>query len=341
MLQNAMKKGEHIVDALCFHEKLSKTEQDLHSRFDELIRPPPKEFYQGMFSHFGTAVVNLIDARTLLHPVQDVEHLTTDMQEKFIHGQHLTDAVLGFFISILNSKLADMNAKTVVFGTLFYAQLCSAIQRDDFRDTGGVTNHLQRLLKRYNFKTKIKDIERIIIVLHQALPTRSLRPSTKKQRKVNNTSNNMSNESTFNVENGHYYFVDCSLLPPPTGELKLKEYDSSNSLGADRLKIVSENLEKYLSFLFETCFSEHNTHDALRVHAEIGKCRQQEDWWNYGVFAISNLFEVAFGIEPTSTIDPCYIRMKLMSCNILSYQSSCLAVHVLHRRHQSRLIGFS
>ena len=174
MLQNAMKKGEHIVDALCFHEKLSKTEQDLHSRFDELIRPRPKEFYQGMFSHFGTAVVNLIDARTLLHPVQDVEHLTTDMQEKFIHGQHLTDAVLGFFISILNSKLADMNAKTVVFGTFFYVQLCNAIQRDDLRETRGITNLLSAVLKRYKFQTQIKDIERIIIVMHQALPTRSL-----------------------------------------------------------------------------------------------------------------------------------------------------------------------
>ena len=314
MLQNAIKKAEHIVDALCLHEKLSKTEKDLHSRFDELIRPRPKEFYQGMFSHFGTAVVNLIDARTLLHPVQDVEHLTTDMQEKFIHGQHLTDAVLGFFISILNSKLADMNAKTVVFGSLFYAQLCDAIERDDLRDTGGVTNHLQRLLKRYNYKTEIKDIERIIIVMHQAFPTRSLRPSTEKQRKVNNTSNNMSNESTFNVENGHYYFVACSLLPSTTGELKLKEYDSSTNLGSDRLKIVSKNLEKYFSFLFETFFAERATHDAICVQAESAVCRQQEDWWNCGLFAIVNLFDVALDIEPICHINPSHIRKKLMAC---------------------------
>ena len=102
MLQNAMKKVKDIVDAVFLHGELSKTEQDLHSRFDDLIRPSPKEFTQGMFSHFGTSTVNLIDARTLLHPVQDVDHLTTDMQEKFIHGQHLTDAVLGFFISILS-----------------------------------------------------------------------------------------------------------------------------------------------------------------------------------------------------------------------------------------------
>merc|ERR1712115_225943 len=104
-----------------------------------------------MFSHFRTrtSTVNVIDARTLLHPVQDLDHLTTDMQEKFIHGQHLTDAVLGFFISILNSKLAEMNAKTVVFGTLFYRQLCDAIQRDDLRQTRGITNLLSAVLKRY------------------------------------------------------------------------------------------------------------------------------------------------------------------------------------------------
>ena len=269
MLQNAIKKAEHIVDALCFHEKLSKTEQDLHSRFDELIRPPPKEFYQGMFSHFGTAVVNLIDARTLLHPVQDVEHLTTDMQEKFIHGQHLTDAVLGFFISILNRKLADINAKTVVFGSLFYVQLCCAIQRDDLRETGGITKLLSKVLKRFNFKTEPENIERIIIVMHQANPTRSLRTTTEEQRQVHQPSD-MSYESTFPVLNGHYYLIDCSLLPSATGELKLKEYDSANSLCANRLTTVLQNLEKYLSFLFETCFTERNTHDALRVHAEIG-----------------------------------------------------------------------
>ena len=128
MLQNAMEKVEHIVDASFLHKKLSKTEQDLLSQFEELIRPPPKEFTQGVFSHLGSSSVNLIDARTLLHPVQDLKHLTTDMQEKFIHGQHLTDAVLGFFISILNRKLAGMNAETVVFGSLFYVQLCCAIQ---------------------------------------------------------------------------------------------------------------------------------------------------------------------------------------------------------------------
>ena len=124
----------------------------------------------------------------------------------------------------------------------------------------------------------------------------------------------MSNESTFNVENGHYYFVDCSLLPSPTGEIKLKEYDSSNSLGADRLKIVSENLEKYLSFLFETYFTERATHDALCVQAESAICRQQEDWWNCGVFAIVNLFDVALDTEPIGNIDPSHIRKKLMAC---------------------------
>ena len=78
MLQNAMEKVEHIVDASFLHEKLSKTEQSLHSQFDDMIRPPTTEFTQGVFSHLGTSV-NLIDARTLLHPVQDLNHLTTDM----------------------------------------------------------------------------------------------------------------------------------------------------------------------------------------------------------------------------------------------------------------------
>ena len=155
-----------------------------------------------------------------------------------------------------------MNAKTVVLGSFFYVQLCTAIQRDELRETRGIINVLPKVLKRFNFETKIEDIERIIIVMHQSLPTRSLRKMTEEQRKDHPPSN-MSNESTFNVENGHYYFVDCSLLPSPTGELKLKEYDSSNTLGADRLKIVSENLEKYLSFLFKTCFSNCTNHDAL------------------------------------------------------------------------------
>ena len=97
-----MKNVADFFDSFSLHSELTKAEKDLHSRFDDLIRPSPKEFTQGMFSHFGTSTVNLIDARTLLHPVQDVDHLTTDMQEKFIHGQHLTDAVLGFFISILS-----------------------------------------------------------------------------------------------------------------------------------------------------------------------------------------------------------------------------------------------
>ena len=64
------------------------------------------------------------------------------MQEKIIHGQHLTDAVLRFFISILNMKLADMNAKTVVLGSLFYGQLCTAIQRDELKETRGIINVL-------------------------------------------------------------------------------------------------------------------------------------------------------------------------------------------------------
>ena len=49
MLQNAMEKVEHIVDASFLHKKLSKTEQDSLSKFEELIRPPPKEFTQGVF----------------------------------------------------------------------------------------------------------------------------------------------------------------------------------------------------------------------------------------------------------------------------------------------------
>ena len=74
-----------------------------------------------------------------------------------------------------------------------------------------------------------------------------------------------------------------------------------------RLTIVPENLEKYLSFLFKTCFTERTNHDALRVQAEKARCRQQDNWWNCGVFAIINLFDVALGIEPISKIDPSHI----------------------------------
>ena len=98
-----------------------------------------------------------------------------------------------------------MNAKTVVFGSTFYEQLCLAIQSNTLEETRGITNRLSTALKRYQFCTQPKDIERIIIVMHQATSTKSLRKMTEEQRQVHKLSH-MSKQSTFPVLTGHYLY---------------------------------------------------------------------------------------------------------------------------------------
>ena len=65
-----MDKVKHIVHSSFLHETLSEKERSLHSQFDDLIPPPTTDFNRDVFCHFVTSV-NVLDARTLLHPVQN------------------------------------------------------------------------------------------------------------------------------------------------------------------------------------------------------------------------------------------------------------------------------